>query len=77
MSWMQDIRDGRAQQVKDEPDTTYQINWIVFLAGLFFWYIETRYFGWNALPGSDAEVICDGIAIMIQASAIKRVPVRR
>lgn len=77
MSWLQQIRDGRSERVKAEPETRYQVNWIVFVMGVWFWYMETKYFGWNTTPGSDAELICDGISLLIQASAIKRVPVRR
>ncbi|WP_370601129.1 hypothetical protein [Pseudomonas nitroreducens] len=41
----------------------------IFLLGLFFGLIETAYFGWNMTPQSDAEMICDGIAIGISALA--------
>ncbi len=54
----------------------YRVNWPVLFVGLFFWYEETKYFGWNALPGSPAEVICDGIALLILALAIKRLEAR-
>jgi hypothetical protein len=43
------------------------INWRVFFAGQFFWLLETAHFGWNFLPSSDAEIICDGIAVLITA----------
>lgn len=41
----------------------------IFMLGLIFGLIETAYFGWNMTPQSDAEVICDGIAIGISALA--------
>jgi hypothetical protein len=37
----------------------------IYLIGFLFWLLETGYFGWNALPQSPAEVICDGIAALI------------
>lgn len=43
------------------------INWRVFFAGQFFWLIETAHFGWNFLPSSDAELVCDGIVVLITA----------
>lgn len=45
------------------------MNWIIWLVGMFFWWEETAYFGWNMLPQSPAEVICDGIAALIFALA--------
>ncbi len=27
--------------------------------------IETNYFGWNYLPGSPAELLCDGLAMLM------------
>lgn len=41
------------------------INWRIFLMGQFFWLIETWYFGWNWLPKSGAETVCDGIVVLI------------
>jgi len=45
------------------------INWRIFWLGQFFWLIETWHFGWNFAPSSDAEMICDGIAVLITALA--------
>jgi len=45
----------------------------IFLLSLLFWYSETKYFGWNALPQSPEEVICDGIAILIGALSLVKV----
>ncbi|MEG9561057.1 hypothetical protein [Pseudomonas aeruginosa] len=42
--------------------------WIWFLA-VYFWFMENRYFGWNAHPQSEAELICDGIVILLVALA--------
>jgi len=44
----------------------------VFLTGVFFGLLETAYFGWNFWPGSEAELICDGIALLIMALAFRR-----
>ena len=27
--------------------------------------VETRYFGWNNLPQSEAEMVCDGIGLIL------------
>ena len=40
---------------------------VVFLIALFYAFFETAYFGWNAIPQSPEEVICDGIAFAILA----------
>lgn len=45
------------------------MNLYVLFLGLGFGLIETAHFGWNALPQSDAEVVCDGIAMLITALA--------
>lgn len=47
-----------------------RINWWIAFIAIWFWLIETAYFGWNASPGSDAELICDGLALLIFAIAI-------
>lgn len=51
---------------------TRRITWPVLLIGVGFWWMETDYFGWNATPQSEAELICDGIAMLIQALAFLR-----
>jgi hypothetical protein len=43
-----------------------------FFIGFAFGLIETAYFGWNMWPGSEAELICDGIALLIMALAFRR-----
>lgn len=37
-------------------------NWITILA-LFFWWEETKFFGWNAGPSCIAELFADGLVI--------------
>lgn len=42
--------------------------WVgVWGLAVFFGFWETAHFGWNAKPLSDAEVICDGITLLILA----------
>jgi hypothetical protein len=36
--------------------------WII---AIIFSFIETKYFGWNWTAQSDAEMICDGIALLL------------
>lgn len=46
-----------------------KVNWTIFVLGQLFWLLETAHFGWDAFPVSDAELICDGIAVLITAMA--------
>lgn len=39
------------------------------IAGIY-WLSETAYFGWNWSPQSSAEVVADGIAMILLALAI-------
>lgn len=41
----------------------------VWLTAVSFSLGETAYFGWNWTPASDAEVICDGISMLLLALA--------
>lgn len=43
--------------------------WIAILT-LMFWWWENQHFGWNVRPGSDAELIADGIVFVLFALAI-------
>lgn len=66
MSIMQTFRDGPRYR----PSTWVQrINWPVFWTGQLWWLLETAHYGWNFAPASDAEMICDGIFILIMALA--------
>lgn len=40
------------------------MNWPLAIA-IWFWIAETSYFGWNAWPQSDVEMVCDGIAMLL------------
>ena len=42
---------------------------LIIIAVIFAW-IETAYYGYNFWPSSDAELICDGIALILFALAI-------
>lgn len=43
--------------------------WLWFFA-ISFGLSETGYFGWNFLPSSDAEIICDGITSILAMVAV-------
>lgn len=35
---------------------------------LLFWFVVSNsYFGWNALPKSDAELVADGVGVVLVA----------
>lgn len=42
---------------------------LLFLLALLYGLAETAHYGWNVLPGSDAEVIADGITLLVLALA--------
>lgn len=48
----------------------YSIVWPRWIIATLFALWETNYFGWNYASHSDAEIICDGIALIITALAI-------
>jgi hypothetical protein len=70
MNIMQAIRDGRSRPTARSRRPS-RINWPVFFVGQFFWLVETSYFGWNLAPQSEAEVICDGIFLLITALSFR------
>lgn len=41
----------------------------IALLGVFWWWLETSYFGWNKSPGSVAELFADGLALAFYAAA--------
>lgn len=43
----------------------------IFILALTFGTYETAYFGWNLLPGSPAELICDGITLVLVSLAYR------
>lgn len=67
MSIMQTFRDGPRQPIR--ATWLSRTNWPVFWTGQLWWLLETAHFGWNLMPASDAELICDGIFLVIMAMA--------
>ncbi|MFY0183226.1 hypothetical protein PV767_03990 [Stenotrophomonas rhizophila] len=51
-----------------------RLNWPVALLGVLWWYMETKYFGWNQQPGSVAELFADGMALAFFAIAFALPP---
>jgi hypothetical protein len=45
------------------------MNWPIVLVSAGFFIAKENYFGWNALPKSPEELICDGIWALIFALA--------
>lgn len=48
------------------PIVLKKSSWISLLALIFF-FEQNIYFGWNAVPHSDAELIADGIGMLLFA----------
>lgn len=46
------------------------MNFYVLFIAFTFWVLQNGYFGWNAFPHSDAELIADGITLTITALAL-------
>lgn len=53
-----------------------KVNWPIVVLGVLWWLVETRYFGWNARPGSVAELFADGMALAFYAAAFAFPPSR-
>ena len=47
------------------------MNWWIFWISFVFFIAENNHFGWNWKPKSDAELIADGIVLLILALSIK------
>ena len=45
------------------------MNGKIFFIAVFFGLVETAFFGWNFFPQSAAEVVCDGITMILFAMA--------
>lgn len=41
----------------------------IFVCAIVFFITENQYFGWNGSPKSDAELIADGIVVLLFALA--------
>jgi hypothetical protein len=48
------------------------MSWSIVAIALLWGILENCYFGWNWLPGSDAELIADGIGFLLWALAFGR-----
>ena len=46
-----------------------RINWPIAGIGIFWWLMETSYFGWNNTPQSVAELFADGASLAFYAAA--------
>lgn len=42
---------------------------LLWVCPLTYWWLQNTYFGWNARPQSEGEVIADGITILLIAVA--------
>jgi hypothetical protein len=42
----------------------------IVLIGVWFFVMENIYFGWNRSPNSDAELLADGMVLMMMIFAI-------
>jgi len=47
------------------------INPYILAIAVIYGFWQTAFFGWNALPSSDAEIVCDGITVLILALAFR------
>jgi len=45
------------------------MNGTIFIFAIIFGLFETAYFGWNFTAQSDAEMICDGITMILGSMA--------
>lgn len=50
-----------------------KINWVILYLAFSYSVLETAYFGWHRHPASPAEMICDGIVMVIAALAFLEV----
>ncbi len=59
---------GEVQHPLVKKNNKYLIPFGIFMFGIILWLSESAYFGWNALPKSTPEIICDvvsGIIILV------------
>ena len=48
-----------------------KLNWPIFAIAALFYYQQNTFFGWNALPQSEAELIADGITLILITFSMK------
>lgn len=59
---------GEVQHPLVKKNKKYLIPFGIFMFGIILWLSESAYFGWNAVPNSTLELVCDivsGIIILI------------
>lgn len=53
------------------------VSWMLYLIAIFYAYLVNRHFGWNWSPTNDAELIADGIGLMLVAMAVIASAIKR
>ena len=71
MSMLERFRSGGYEL----PRRRWVVIWPTFILANIFGLAETAHFGWNFLPGSDAEMICDGITCVLFVLSFRRLTV--
>ncbi len=46
------------------------MNLYIFMMGVIFWYVKNDYFGWDGGIQNEAELICNGIMLLLFALSI-------
>ncbi|MBB3845248.1 hypothetical protein FHT13_002884 [Xanthomonas arboricola] len=46
-----------------------KLNVPIALVAVYWWGLETSFFGWNTSPGSTSELFADGLALALLAAA--------
>ena len=46
------------------------VSWPIVFLGVFWWYLETSFFGWNSQPESVAELFADGLALVFFGASV-------
>lgn len=68
MDILRTLPNGSVDMILQDPRIEV---WMIVLIGILFGLIETAYFGWNFFPQSNAEIICDRIAILITVQGLR------
>lgn len=65
-------------------ETTQKIDWaklligaLVICIGMWFWYEETKYFGFNNTASCGFESICDWVAIIMEVVGVYPIHIAR
>ncbi len=54
--------------------TPKTVNWPIVFVFAIYAVVKDAYFGWNLTPKTDAELICDGIGVLVFALALLHKP---